>query len=98
MKVYFTNAAYDSLERIGDFIAEDNPERAASFTAELRGKAQGLADLPRGFPLVPRYERHGIRRRSHRGYGILYSIEDEGIVIHRFVGPGQDYDRLLGFE
>lgn len=98
MKVYFTLAADASLERIGDFIAEDNPDRAASFVAELRNKALSLSELPRGFPLVPRYEQRGIRRRSHRGYGILYSLEAEGIVIHRFIGPGQDYDRILSLE
>lgn len=98
MKVWFTDAARVSLERIGDFIAQDNPERAVSFIAELREKALALSDLPRGFPLVPRYERHGIRRRSHRGYGILYSIEDQGIVVHYFLGPGQEFDRLLNLE
>lgn len=98
MKVWFTDAARASLERIGDFIAQDNPERAISFITELREKALTLADLPRGFPLVPRYERHGIRRRSHRGYGILYSIEAQGIVVHSFLGPGQESDRLLNLE
>ena len=48
--------------------------------------------------VVPRYERHGIRRRSYRGYGILNSLESRGIVIHRFVGSGQDHDRLLDLD
>lgn len=96
MKVYFTLAAEASLERIGDFIAEDNPTRAATFVAELRDKALSLPELPRGYPLVPRYEQRGIRRRTYRGYGILYSLETEGIVIHHFIGPRQDYDRILG--
>lgn len=55
MKVIFTEEAKASLAHIGDFIAEDNPERAYSFTEELRRKALKLAELPRGFPLVPRY-------------------------------------------
>lgn len=98
MKVWFTDTARISLKRIGDFIAQDNPERAVSFIAELRGKALGLAELPYGFPLVPRYERYGIRRRSYKEYGILYSIEAKGVVVHHFIGPGQDHDRLLGLE
>ncbi len=95
MKVRFTRDARESLIHIGDYIAEDNPARAESFTAELHAKAMDIASLPRGFPLVPRYEQRGIRRRSYRGYAILYSIEDEGVVIYRFIGPGQDHDRLL---
>lgn len=95
MIVFFTDEAEDSLERIGDFIGADNPSRAASFIAELRDRALGLAELPRAFPLVPRFEERGIRRRSYRGYGILYSVEDDRIVIHLVLGPGQDHDHLL---
>ena len=98
MKVIFTEEAKASLAHIGDFIAEDNPERAYSFTEELRRKALKLAELPRGFPLVPRYEHRGIRSRSWRGYGILYVVQGDSIVILHFLGPGQDHERLLGFD
>lgn len=98
MKVRFTATAESALEHIGDFIARDNPVRAVSFMAELRRKALDLAALPRGFPLVPRYERYGVRRRSYKGYGILYSLEGDEIIIHKFVGPGQDHDRLLSLN
>lgn len=98
MKVVFTEEARASLAHIGDFIAEDNPERAFSFTEELRAKAMNLVALPQGFPLVPRYEDRGIRRRSYRGYGILYVMRGDYIIILRFLGPGQDHERLLGFD
>ncbi|CAM8641294.1 hypothetical protein [Sphingobium cupriresistens] len=51
--------------------------------------------MPRAFPLVPRYEQHGIRRRSYKGYGILYSVEPDRIFIHRIIGPEQDHDAAL---
>ncbi len=51
--------------------------------------------MPQAFPLIPRYESHGIRRRSYRGYGILYSAQPDRIFIHRILGPGQDHDRAL---
>lgn len=98
MILSFTAEAERSLERIGDYIAADNPERAISFLHELQDKARQLAELPNGFPLVPRYADQGIRRRSYRGYGILYSVETDRIIIHRFIGPGQDHDRLLGMR
>jgi plasmid stabilization system protein ParE len=96
MRAVFTPEAETSLALIGDFIARDNPGRAVTFMEELRTKALGLCDLPHGFPLVPRYERRGVRRRSWRGYGILYGLSGDCVVILRFVGPGQDHDRLLG--
>ncbi|WP_347304607.1 type II toxin-antitoxin system RelE/ParE family toxin (plasmid) [Croceibacterium sp. TMG7-5b_MA50] len=98
MAVILTPQARDDLRRIALFIARDNPARARSFVADLRAEAGRLATMPRAFPLVPRYEQQGIRRRSWRGYGILYMVAEAGaggIVIVRFLGPGQDHDRAL---
>lgn len=89
-----TQAIHD-LQRISDHIAVDNPVRAVSFIEELRNVAKQIGAMPRAFPLIPRYERHGIRRRSYRGYGILYSAQPDQIFIHRIIGPGQDHDRAL---
>lgn len=85
----------NDLQTIRSYIEADNPARAVSFIEELRNAAKRLADMPRAFPLVPRYEQHGIRRRSWKGYGILYSVEPDRIFIHRIIGPGQDYDAAL---
>lgn len=98
MRVALSSHAVADLRRIGEFIAQDNPSRAISFVEELRDAARRLAELPHGFPLVPRYERHGIRRRSWKGYGILYSVLPDRIFVHRILGPGQDHDRALGMD
>ncbi|MFS0774398.1 type II toxin-antitoxin system RelE/ParE family toxin [Sphingomonas sp. 1P08PE] len=98
MRVVLSSRAVADIARIGRFIARDNPRRAVTFVEELRGTAQRLGDLPHGFPLVPRYERHGIRRRSWKGYGILYSALPDRIFVHRVLGPGQDHDRALGLS
>jgi plasmid stabilization system protein ParE len=95
VKVVLSSYAVADLRRIAHFIAQDNVPRAASFVAELRGVASRLADLPNAFPLVPRYEQHGIRRRSWKGYGILYSVLPDRVFVHRIIGPGQDHDRAL---
>lgn len=96
MRVVLTTGAQADLRDIALHIAKDNPLRARSFVADLRDVALRLGAMPRAFPLVPRYERHGIRRRAYRGYGILYAVEDDRLVIYRFLGPGQDHDRALG--
>jgi toxin ParE1/3/4 len=95
VKVTLSSQAADDLRRIARFIAQDHPARAVSFVEELRDMARRLGDLPHGFPLVPRYEAHGIRRRPWKGYGILYSVEPDRIFVHRIIGPGQDHDRAL---
>ncbi len=53
MRVVFALEAETGLELIGDYIAQDNPTRAASFIEELRDKALGLAHSPHAFPLIP---------------------------------------------
>ncbi len=95
MKVTLSTQAANDLRRIARFISHDNPARAISFVEELRGTAHRLGELLYGFPLVPRYEAYGIRRRSWRGYGILYSVDSDRVFVHRIIGPGQDYDRAL---
>lgn len=95
MKVTLTPGALTDLDHIAEHIETDNPERAISFVNELREAARRIADIPRGYPLVPRYERHGIRRRSYRHYGILYRLDADCILVLRFLGPGQDHDRAL---
>ena len=95
MKVSLTRDARNDLVVIGRHIAKDNPPRAVTFVAELEDAAQRLGEMPRAFPLVPRYEHYGIRRRSYHGYGILYAVRSDRIVVYRFLGPGQDHDRAL---
>jgi plasmid stabilization system protein ParE len=61
--------------------------RAVSFVRELRQSCDGLADMPRAFPLVPRYEVFGIRRRFYGNYLILYRIGVGQIdVVHIVTG------------
>lgn len=95
MRVVFTLRAERDLEESADFIAQDSPRRAASFVSELRGKALGLADAPRAFPLVPRFDASGVRRRVHGRFLILYRIDADTVVILNIVHGAQDYGRLL---
>mgnify|MGYP000883085873 CR=1 FL=1 len=87
-------AEYD-LEAIGDFIARDNPARALSFLQELRSKCLGLADMPERYPLVPRFETNGVRRRVHGDYLIFYRVEAAQVVIVHILHGAQDYGTLL---
>jgi toxin ParE1/3/4 len=98
VKVLLTRDARNDLRAIALFIARDNPPRALTFVAELEAACHRLAETPRGFPLVPRYEQQCIRRRSWRGYGILYAARSDAIVVLRVLGPGQDHDRILGMR
>lgn len=95
MKVRLTSEARQDILAIGDHIAMDNSVRARSFVQELRGKAHALADTPYAFPLVPRFERHGIRRRAHGPYLIFYIVGDAHVEVLRILHGARDYGRLL---
>jgi plasmid stabilization system protein ParE len=62
---------------------------------ELRAKAQQLGDMPRTFPLVPRYEHHGIRRRPFGEYLIFYRVEEDRVAIVHILHGARDYEALL---
>ena len=74
MRVVITDAARADLIEIGEFIRPHNPKRAESFVDELLDRCEALADMPRAFPLVPRYEHYGIRRYVYRDYLIFYRV------------------------
>ncbi len=95
MKVEFAEEAERSLEQIGDYIALDSPARAESFTRELIDAALVLGDAPRAYPLVPRFERLGVRRRVHGNYVILYRVETHRVFVVQIVHGARDYGRLL---
>ncbi len=65
MILEFSCEAENDLEQIADHIARDNLRSALSFVRELRSKCEDLIDSPDGFALVPRSERHDIRRCVH---------------------------------
>jgi len=95
MIVHLSAEAEHDLEVIGDYIASDNPARALSFLQELRSKCLGLADMPERFPLVPRYEATGVRRRGHGDYLIFYRVEAENVIILHILHGARNYNTIL---
>lgn len=95
MIVHLTDEAERDLESIGDFIALDNPARSLSFVLELREKCLGLADMPTAFPLVPRFEETGIRRRVHGNYLIFYRIGIDRIDVIHVLHGAMNYTEVL---
>ena len=95
MMVEFTATAEADLEAIGDYIALDNPVRAISFVRELYRSCTELADMPEAWPVIPRYEQHGIRRRVHGRYLIFYRVAAERIVVLHVLNGAMDVEAVL---
>jgi toxin ParE1/3/4 len=95
MIVELTAAAEADLEAIGDYIARDNPVRAASFVRELYRSCLDIAEMPEAWPVVPRYEHNGVRRRVHGRYLIFYRIEEAQITILHVLNGAMDVEAIL---
>ena len=95
MRVVLSAAAKRDLIEIGDFIARDNPVRAGTFVDELLDRCHDLADQPRAYPLVPRYEHWDIRRRVYRNYLIFYRVTEEQVEVIHVLHGARDYEALL---
>ena len=95
MTVDFTAAAEADLEAIADYIARDNPVRALSFVRELVERCLSLAEMPEAFPVVSRYQHHGIRRRVHGRYLIVYRAQGDRITILHILNGAMDVEALL---
>lgn len=95
MIVELTAAAEADLEAIGDYIAQDNPARALSFVRELSRSCLELADMPEAWPIVPRYEHQGIRRRVHGRYLIFYRVSEDRIVVLHVLNGAMDVEAIL---
>ena len=95
MIVELTAEAERDLEKVGDWIAGNNPAVAERFVNELLAACLALADFPERFPLVPRYERHDIRHRVHGNYLIFYRVESDKVVVVHVLHGAMDYSGLL---
>jgi addiction module RelE/StbE family toxin len=95
MNVVLADEAKADLERIAEYIGHRNPERASAFVNQLLDRCESLAAIPAGFPLVPRYEARGIRRRPHGNYSIFYRIVGNDIVVIHILHGAREYEALL---
>jgi addiction module RelE/StbE family toxin len=95
MRVVITATAKADLIAIGDFIKSNNPERAITFVEELLDRCYSLVNMPRRYPLVPRYEKFGIRRTAYQDYLIFYRIHEELIEIIHVLQGARNYETLL---
>jgi toxin ParE1/3/4 len=95
MIVVVTAEAEAELEEIAAYVAEQSPRSALTLVRELRERCESLADAPRGYPLVPRYEHLGIRRRPFGNYLIFYRVGAEIIEVVHILHGARDYEALL---
>lgn len=94
MRLTLTPLAEQDLEAIGDYIAADNPTRAASFIRELRDQCQRIAANPPGYRLRAELG-EDIRSCAHGNYVIFFAAAPEAVTIIRVLHGARDIPAIL---
>ena len=79
MKVIWSKESLDRLIEIEEFIAEDNPEKAAKFTDFILSKSFLVEENPRIGRMVPEFSDPDIRELIIKGYRLVYRIVKDRI-------------------
>lgn len=94
-RLVYTPAARDDLDEIFDFIATDNPLRAASYVADIQNACRNLcvtphlgrerSDLRAGLRILPLWQR----------IIIAYELPPGRVDILRVFSAGRDYQAII---
>jgi toxin ParE1/3/4 len=79
---------------IGEFIARDNAARAASFIDELLELCARLAEYPQSFQRRDDLA-DGLRQAVHGRYLILFTAEQDDVVIERVLHGARRLEDLI---
>jgi toxin ParE1/3/4 len=95
LKVEFSNEAGIDLEAIGDWIAQDNPNRAYSFVRELRNECLKLKDFSKLNSLFKNSDLGEVRKRPYGNDIIFYVVENDIVIIARILHGARDTSDLF---
>ena len=84
MRCELSPQAEIDLREIGDCIARDNPQRAASFVGELLAHSQRIAEHPEAYPSRPELS-EGLCSCTHQRYVIFFTASPERVRIERII-------------
>lgn len=89
MKLGISPLAEHDLEAIGDWIAQDNPVRAVSFTEELYQQCLLIAESPVIYRERPELGR-GVRSCAYGRYLVLFRVLDTEVRVERILHGSRD--------
>jgi toxin ParE1/3/4 len=94
MRLEFSPRAFQDLEAIGDYIARDNPKRAASFIRDLREHCRKMAMTPTAYRQRPELA-PGLRSCVFGSYVIFFDNAAASVRIVRILHGAMDVETRL---
>ncbi|OGT07828.1 MAG: plasmid stabilization protein [Gallionellales bacterium RIFCSPHIGHO2_02_FULL_57_16] len=95
MHIELSTAALRDLESIGDYIAQDNPQRAKSFMGELRDQCVKIAKSPQAYRLRSELG-DGIRSCTYGNYVIFFREDQIMLRVLRILHGSMDIETRFG--
>ncbi len=81
MKLIWSGKALNELERIGEYIGEDDPRAATRFVSRLWKRAATLKKHSRLGRIVPEAGDESLREVIEGNYRIVYRLEKGQIIV-----------------
>ncbi|MCU5773126.1 type II toxin-antitoxin system RelE/ParE family toxin [Erwiniaceae bacterium BAC15a-03b] len=94
MKLNISPLAEQDIEAIGDYIAQDNPQRALSFTGELYQQCCLIGETPQLYRERPELGKQ-VRSCAYGRYLILFSSGETEVRIERVLHGARDISDLF---
>jgi plasmid stabilization system protein ParE len=90
VKIEWTRAARGDVDRLGDFIAADDPYRAREVEQMLGAAPRKLLDFPRRGAPVSEFESRHVREFRVGAYLLRYELSGDAIYVLRFFHGRED--------
>jgi len=94
MLLSITPLAASDLEEIGDYIAQDNPERAGEFLTAMQAHCEIIRLNPEAYRRRPELSKT-LRSCTHGNYVIFFETDELGVNIIRFLHGARDLQKIF---
>jgi toxin ParE1/3/4 len=95
MNVSYAIEALNDLQRINDWIADENLDRAESFVADLIEACERISHFPEANVVMGTYDGDIVRRKVFGNYLVFYRSLPDTVEILRVLHGAQDYSDLF---
>jgi toxin ParE1/3/4 len=92
-RIRFSPRAFADLDEIGEYIARENPDRAATFVDELEDACSRVAENPLAYPLRADLAAD-LRMAVHKNYLIFFRTLPGEIRIERILHGARNLHRF----
>ena len=95
MKVRLSGRAQRDLQSIFAYLSGESQEAAVRVLDRLETAGLELGDRSKLYPLVPRHEGTGFRRRVIGSYNLYYIMENDTVEIVAVLHSARNVDQIL---